>query len=68
MEAPTGFEPVMGALQAPALPLGYGAKGGIIAGGRSACQEKPLFSCGLLGFVARSGRETVGQRDRGIEG
>ena len=25
LEAPTGIEPVMRALQAPALPLGYGA-------------------------------------------
>ena len=26
VEAPTGIEPVMRALQAPALPLGYGAE------------------------------------------
>ncbi len=35
MEAPTGFEPVMGALQAPALPLGDGAPERVIRADRT---------------------------------
>ncbi len=62
LEAPTGIEPVMRALQAPALPLGYGAERMIIlqpTGG-----VKPGWRCwtgvGVAAFCLSSWRFRLG--------
>ena len=55
LEATTGFEPVMGVLQTPALPLGYvalGARPPVRLAGRPDNKHPPGGPGGRVGFIS----------------